>query len=1173
MKKALVLLGMMFFFMATASAAISDKVSIHKENVPLNTILNEIERQTGMLFVYDQNEIDVKRHVSVKANGQSLTSVLDTLFGDTSVKYNVSGRNIMLTREKNAKAAAASDKKAKTQRITGTVVDNNNEPVIGATVRVAGTNTVAITDIDGNYSIDAPEGSTIEFSYLGCKPASAVAKQGQGKIDITMKEDSNLLNEVVVVGYGTQKKVNLTGAVSMVEGDELSSRTASNMTQLLQGAVPNMNIRMTNGRPGEGGSINIRGVQTLSGSADGMNPLTLIDGVEGDINTVNPADVESISVLKDASAAAVYGARAAFGVILVTTKKGNDGRAHVSYSGSYSFSSPTVSTDFETRGYYSAAINELFWYNQRGYNYTNYNEEDWYELWIRRNDKTENPDRPWVMVKDGKYKYYANTNWYDHFYNHTRPTWDHNISINGGTDKVKYYLSGNYYEQEGILRQNPDKFAKYTLRSKVDIKLAKFLSLSNNTSFYHDTYKYIGVAGVGEAIGLRTYNCLASDVPRNPDGSIVAESSAHPGYPPAQYLNAIDEYGKHRNSDRKQTFQTTFEATVSPIKQLDIVGNYSYSSTVKRNMNREVNVPYSQTPGVTETLKGWHTYNQLTEYDTDTHYHSFNLYATYSEIFAKAHNLKVMAGINYETQHREYKTIIRDGLSSDDLDDFNLATGENFSIKGGQDQYKLFGFFYRVNYDYLGRYLLEASGRYDGSSRFSPGRRYGFFPSFSAGWRVSEEPFFEPLRTAVSNAKIRFSYGKLGNQANVGYYDYIQTIDTQGLLDYIMGDNNRLPQASVSAPNSSDLTWEKVITKNIGLDLSFFNNRLTFGGDYYWRDTKDMLCAGRDLPSVYGASIPTMNAADLRTQGWELTLGWRDNFTLAGRDFGYSITASVADNTSKVLKFNNPTKTLGTPYEGMKLGEIWGYVTDGFFLNDADAESYGVDQTLVNSMINTTPVDPGVHGGDLKFVDLDGDNVIQPTLSADRPRDQKVIGNSLPRYTYSIRLTADYAGFDFSMMFQGVGRQDWYPGGETNLYWGPYARPYQTFIPKDFMTYVWTEDNPNAKFPRPRGYVAMGSNKELSVVNDRYLENVAYCRLKNLTIGYTLPKKWLEKIYMENIRIYFSGENLFCISPFKNKYIDPEQAGAQNTWRTGNTNLFSVYPNNRQFTFGVNITY
>lgn len=1163
---------LMMILCSSAYASADDrKVTIDVTRERMGNVLNAIGKQTGYSFFYSTELLDDCEPVTYKAVAQPLDIVLNQLLLPYGLDYTINKKQIVLSKKMEATTKLQVGQEV---TVTGNVTDNEGEPLIGVSVLCSDGSKGVITDFDGNYNIKVPVGSSLTFSYVGCSPVKKKIESAS-PLDIVMSPNDNMLNEVVVVGYGTQKKVNLTGAVSVIDGKDLEGRSANNMTQLLQGTVPNMNIKLSGGRPGESGSINIRGVQTLSGSSSGMNPLTLIDGVEGDINAVNPNDVESISVLRDASASAIYGARAAFGVILVTTKIGKSGKSTISYSGSYSFGGPTVSRDYETRGYYSAAINDMFFKSYAGINYTTYDDEDYYELWIRRNDKTEHPDRPWVMVKDGTYRYYGNTDWWHYLYDESRPTWDQNISVQGGTDKVNYYISGGYHSQDGVMAHNTDRFTKYDFRTKVSAEITSWLRLNNNTSYHNQAYTYNLPMAANSFIDNADVHLLASDVPVNPDGTAIYIPSSHSGgYSLANGVIAAMLNGNNRSKDRNSTFSTTFEALINPINHLNITANYTYLTYNLWNQNRKSQFEYSKVPGeiITADIKGI-SENSLYRTNTESYYHAANAFATYDNGW-RGNNIKVTAGVNYERRHYQYTSIYRDGVVNDKLDDFNLATGDIIELHGGQDAYALFGAFFRANYDYNGRYLAEFCGRYDGSSRFKRHHRYGFFPSGSLGWRFSEENFFQNMRQWWNNGKLRISYGQLGNQAGVGYYDYLQTITTGSLLSYTFDGLSSATSSSVSAPNAGDLTWEKVITYNLGLDLGFFNNRLSFTGDIYIRDTNDMLCASQDLPGVYGAAAPMTNAANLRTKGWEILLEWKDGFNLGNNRFNYQIMASLADNTSKVRKYYNPQKILGTPYVGQELGEIWGFKTDGYFATDEEAANYEVDQAYVNNLLNGAALDPGLHAGDLKYVDLDGDGKILPTQTRDDIKDMVKIGNALPRYTYSFRLSAQYIGFDVSAFFQGVGKQDWYPGHETQLYWGPYSRPYVSFVPKDFLKDVWSEENPNAKFPRPRGYVAMNNDRELSRINDRYLESVAYLRLKNLTVGYTLPRKWLNAIYFTNLRVYFSGENLFCCTPLRSRYIDPEQAGSTTTWRyTTDTNVRASYPYYKLYTFGVQATF
>ena len=1160
-----VLLVLLLGIMISVSAS-AQKVTINLKQVKLEKVFSAITQQTGLTVAYSRTIVNPDRIVTVEAKNQELSKVLNDLFIGTNVNYEI-GKTKIYLKEKATDAEQQTNNVSK-RNISGRIVDEKGEPIIGASVMVQGSSLGTITNVDGRYTLaNVPENSTVTISYIGYTTVNYAATS-RNLSQVVLREDSKTLEEVVVVGYGTQKKVNLTGAVAIVSGDELTTRSAANLSQLLQGSVPNMNVNFSSGRPGQGGNFNIRGVNSISADAA---PLTIIDGIEGDINKVNPNDVESISVLKDASAAAVYGARAAYGVILVTTKNGKVGKTNVSYNGRFSFGDTTTSTDFETRGYYSAGINDMFYKTYQGVPYTHYTQEDYHELWIRRNDKVEDPSRPWVVEKNGEYKYYGNFDWYNYLYRKNRPMWEHNISVSGGNEKLNYYLSGNTVDQTGIFRQNPDKYKVYNFRSKISAKITPRLTISNNTKYHYNSYSYPGLSGINNNFNTAVNHALASFVPINPDGSAVYLTSLS-NSAILDGMGAILAYGKHKNEDQRYEFSTTFEASFNVMKNLNVRANYSYLHYNYQTMNRTVNVPYSKYPGEISYLTTGSGVNQLKETQTNHWYQAFNVYGDYMLDIAD-HQIKIMAGYNYETKRLKDIKVSRQGLLSDDLNDLNLAVGDAMTMSGGQNEYALLGAFYRLNYSYKGgRYLFETSGRYDGSSRFRSRHRFGFFPSASVGWRISEEPFFGNLKKNIDNVKLRLSYGSLGNQ-QVGYYDYIQTINTNGTMNYIFGDQKKGSYASVSDPNSADLTWETVSTWNIGLDLGFLNNRLNLTADAYVRDTKGMQTSGKKLPGAYGANEPKQNAANLRTKGWELMLTWNDAFKLANKPFRYNLSVGLADNTSKITKFDNPSKILSDYYVGQKLGDIWGYVVDGLFRTDEEAANYNVDQTAVNFVINTAQVNPGLHAGDMKFVDLDGDHTISSgSNTADDPGDRKIIGNSLPRYTYSIQGGFDWYGFDFSIYLQGVGHQDWYPGTNSVFFWGPYARPYSSFIPRDFLSQVWSPENPDAYFPRPIGYLALGNNRSLGVVNDRYLQNLAYCRVKNITVGYTIPAVWTKKVKIERLHIYFSGENLFTFSPLKSDYIDPEQASAENSIQSANGNA-KLYPWSKTYSFGVNVTF
>jgi TonB-linked SusC/RagA family outer membrane protein len=589
------------------------------------------------------------------------------------------------------------------------------------------------------------------------------------------------MESVVVVGYGNQKKVNLIGAVNQVDAEALQDRVAPTVAHMLQGTVPGLNITTSSGRPGNTAAVNIRGVTSINGGS----PLILIDGAEGDLTRINSNDVESISVIKDASAAAIYGARAAYGVILVTTKSGKEGKTSINYSGRFGWNENTTSTEYESRGYYSVYINNLFWRNDSGTtNYANYTDQDMEKLWERRNDKTEHPDRPWVIQekRNGKdvYSMYANTDWYHWLYQDKRPMMNHALSITGGNDKVRYMVSGNIYNEEGMFRKNPDNLQRLNFRSKLDFNVTDWFKVTNNTSFYSQKYSYPGVSGAETSFSLMTVHALASYVPILPDGGSLYKTQYNT-YTIMDGMVVYMEKDGHRNVDKNQTFTNTTEFTLTPVKGLSIVGNFTYKMNNNRTMNRVVNGSYSASPGnIVNITTGSYFKDKLYETYSNHDYYQVNLFATYENTFGKHHNFKAMAGYNYETKY--LKDIKSTGYHSfsETLDDFNLLgtkdDGEKeLALSGGQNEYALMGYFARLNYDYKGKYLVELSGRYDGTSRFARGQRWGFFPSASVGWRVSEEGFFEPIKGWFNNLKIRYSHGQLGNQ-NVGYYDYIQKI-------------------------------------------------------------------------------------------------------------------------------------------------------------------------------------------------------------------------------------------------------------------------------------------------------------------------------------------------------------------------------------------------------------
>ena len=1064
---------------------------------------------------------------------------------------------------------------AQDRSISGKVFDTNEEPLIGVTVTIENTTIGAITDIDGAFTLQVPEGKVVlNVSYVGFVPQKVTVASGQSNVTVRLSEDAVLLNEVVVVGYGKQKKVNLTGAVASVGGEELENRVTKSLSSMLQGTVAGLNVTTSSGVPGSSASINVRGITSIHES----EPLVLIDGAVGDIDRVNPNDVESISVIKDASAAAIYGARAAFGVILVTTKSGaaKGGKATVRYSGRFGWQAPTTSTDYETTGYWSVYTINQFWQANSGTLYVDYTDQDMQELWNRVNDKTEHPDRPWVVedVRNGRnqWVYYGNYDWWHSLYRDNRPMQQHNVSISGGKDDVKYFVSGSYDKQTGILRENPDIYRKYNLRSKIDFRINEWLTMSNNTSFYSSQYSYLGDGDVENTLAYSARHALACFPQKNPDGSWLY-STPYLNYKVANGRHILLGENSHRNVERSTDFTNTTRLVYVPIRELSFTGDFTYRQYQSRNTSRSNVMYYREYPdGELLSYATGAGANRLDEAVNTNQYYSTNIFGTYDDTFNQAHHLSVVGGMNYEAWKNKNISAYGENLVSTDLDDLDLV-GQNAEgatitgVGGGQNEYALLGIFGRINYDYKSRYLFAVSGCYDGTSRFASGSRWGFFPSASAGWRISEESFFQPVRQWIDNLKVRGSFGSLGNQNISSYYSFARLISISS-LGYTFGEGSVLPKySSLSAPIASGMTWETAQQWDFGFDLTMLGNRLNLTVDGYIRDTKDMLTDGVDLPGVYGADLPDMNAADLRTKGYEITLNWRDRLTLGNKPFEYSVGLNLSDYKSVITKYDNENKTFAKDYyEGMEIGEIWGYVTDGLFQTDEEAKAYAEKVDLSYVLKGQTG---GWQAGDVKFVDLDGDGKVGiGSNNVDNPGDRKILGNSLPSFSYGISASAQWNGFDVSAFFQGTGNHYWYPAGQSMPFWGPYSYPYLSFLQKDFLADVWTAENTDAYFPRAMAYSASGG--VLSNVNDRYLQNLRYLRFKNLTVGYTLPQSWTGKARIESVRIYFTGENLCYWSPLKkhSRYVDPEAAIDRSDAYNN-----AYYPWQKSFLFGIDVTF
>ena len=1137
----------MIFF---SQPILAQDITLQLKNVTVKEAIEALHKTKNYSVVIKSAEINMSKKVSVNATNAPIKAVLDQIFVGQNVSYAINGHSIIISKKSDTSQQKSGKKKKQT--ITGIVYDEEGNPVIGASVMNKETAQGAITDLDGKFSLEAFIPSTIEISYVGYEMATVNIKDNQTKT-IRLIPSSLMIDEVVVVGYGSQRRSNLTGAVSTISSKDLNNRPVVSAANALQGADPSVNLTFGTGSPESGYSLNIRGGISVNGGT----PLVLCDGVEVPLNQVNANDIESISVLKDASSCAIYGAKASAGVVLITTKSGSaatKGKAKISYNGRFGWAQNTTSTDFIRTGYDYVTFANKFYHAYNGVNMYLYEDEELQKLYDRRNDMTENPERPWVEIgEDGKYYYYGNTDWYGYFYNRTRPQMEHNVSITGGGEKVNYYISGRYYQQYGMFNIDKDLYKDYSFRAKMDAQLNKWIKWSTNIGLDNNNYRYNGTSNYAMTIARLESNISPSFVPFNPDGTIVQ-------YTNQLYANSPLGAGDGGYLTSQRGHNTKSRTLLSVVNQIDITllegltltANYSYQQRKQLYRYRSNSFEYSRSQGVTQTFTSGSILNKYEEDESFPVTHMLNYYATFEHSWAKKHNLKVVAGSQYETYRNVNKDTSMTNLSNDNLDSFSAVTPESvLTVSQDISAYKTLGFFGRINYDYMGKYLLEISCRADGSSRFAEGDRWGVFPSVSAGWRISEENFFKPVSDWWSSLKLRASVGSLGNQ-QVDYYAYLQTITSDNQFSYTFDGEGKAYYAKISNPISSGLTWETV------------------------RKTTDMLTTSLTLPDVYGASTPKANCADLRTNGWELSVSWNDSFKVANKPFRYGIQATLGDYQRTITRYNNPDKLISDHYVGKKMGEIWGYHVDGLFKTDKEAAEYQakINDKAVNKRVYSSKVDGYLRAGDVRFADLNGDNVIGAGAgTVDDPGDKRIIGNTTPRYNYSFRLDASWNGFDVSAFFQGIGKRDWYPSSSSssqgaNSFWGPYSFPSTSFIEKSFPEDCWTEDNRNAFFPRIRGYQSY-SGGSLGTVNDRYIQNIAYLRFKNLSIGYTLP---INKRFFEKVRIYVSGENLYYWSPLKkhNKTIDPELAISSSTY-SSNTGSGYAYP--RVYTVGVDITF
>ncbi|MEN7547650.1 TonB-dependent receptor [Rapidithrix thailandica] len=1111
-------------------------VDINTQNTTLEGTLRAIETQTEFNFVYELRDLEKGMMLNTKPGKQSVAELLVEISRQAGLKFRQINNNINVQklnkRLPTRKAVQAIEQEV---LVKGAVKDENGEPLPGVSILVKGTSTGTTTDMDGNFSISVPESSTLLFSFIGYE-AQEIALNGQTALEVVMATSSTELDEIVVVGYGTQKKANLSGAVDVVSADAIVNRPVTSTGAALQGMIPNLNISISSGQATEAPEFNIRGFTSINGGG----PLILVDNIpvsNEEVARINPNDIESVSVLKDAASAAIYGARGAFGVVLITTKSGTSDKLTVSANANYAVRTLGKTPDVVTDPYMA-----MKYKHDAAFPLYNLYPESVREYAKQR---SEDPSLPAAIPNPNNpdaWQYYGSTNWLDEVYNKSAASYNANFSIGKKDEKMNYYLSSDYFKQEGMFRYGNDIYNRYNLRGKVALQVTDWLQLGNNTVFTHSDYEEPSYNN-GESFFHEVNRKNSLDIPKNPDGTRTNTG--------ASMLGRLQEGG--RADTKLNEIQTSFNMEVALIKDTWLLkGDATFRRSNETYKRYEIPVAYRTGPNQPLQYIGANT--KAVNSSEEVQYNVYNVYTDFHKTFGGKHFVQAVVGYNQEYRTESYSYVSRDKLITSSLPSLGLASG---AFNGGEtiEDWAVRGAFYRLNYVFDDRYIFEFNGRYDGSSRFPKDDRFGFFPSASAAWVVSKEAFFQSIGEAIKMDffKLRASYGSLGNQ-DVDAYEYIMMM-TPGRIGPVLGGERPV---YVSTPGlvSPSLTWEKVSTVNFGADLSFFKNKLDLGFDLYTRYNEGMLTKGKTLPNVIGTLEPNENAADLKTNGWELKVTWRDDFMLANSPFRYGVTVALADSRAYITKIDNPNKLLSGYYEGQELGEIWGLETEGFFQSKEELENHA-DQTAVGSDDQGYRFDVG----DLKFKDQNGDGKIdRGDGTVDNPGDFKVIGNSRERLPFSVNLTAEWKGFDLRAFVQGVGKRDWYPEASNHYFWGIYAQPW-TNVQAHNLDH-WTPDNPNGYFPRVKSYIAEDES-ELGIPQTRYLQNAAYLRMKNITLGYTLPSQLMSKIGIERLRVYVSAENVFEISSLKAK-LDPESIQKSRA---------RVYPFQRTVSMGVNLNF
>lgn len=1058
------------------------KVNIANTRMTIGDFIKQVEKETGYMFVYNKGEIDANRTVSLKKGNNTVGDCLNRIFDGTGVSFVFDDGYVVLTKHSQTQAAVSQQSG---KLVKGAVTDESGLSVIGANVFIKSTTVGTITDMEGNFSLEVPSDNDIlVISYIGYVEQQIPVKNRKNW-SIVLKEDAQNLDEVVVVGYGTQRKGNIATAVTTIKSDVLQNRPVQTVGEALQGQIPGLSVT-AKGAPGESPKLQLRGSSVLK-SDNSSEPLVLVDGVPADFNFLNPEDIESINVLKDAASSAIYGSRAANGVLLITTKRGKMGKPTFRYNGSVGVNTPMYMPQSISSAEYARIKNEAERNMGRAPIYT---DED-----ISKFANGTDLNR------------YPNTNWLDLAIQNSVTT-RHGLEASGGTEKVRYLVSAGVDHQTGIFPNTQQNV--FNVRSSTDISITKKFGISFDIRYQ---LRDMDALNNQEDIYKQLIQADPTMVAYYTDGSY--------GYNPGFFTNPlVPLYEGGQKYTNRHEASGIFKLDYEIIDGLKFTGIANVKYTFKNEESRARKVFYKNyfTQEVFEN--GENSFSDRRDYNA---YYNLQALLNYKKSFG-IHNLDILAGYQQESENSDWLKGARSGYPTDIIWELNPGPKDNWSNDGNGEHWALASFIGRINYDYDNKYILSLSMRSDASSRFAKGSRWSTFPSVAAAWRISQESFMKGIRSWLDDLKIRASWGQTGSATGLGLYPSYTLISTGGLIL-----NNTYQQiASLKTIGNQELTWEHSDMLNLGLDVKVLNSRLNFTGEYYIKNTKDILLE-MPVPLEYGFGKPNMNVGEVRNKGWELSLSWNDRIN----DFGYSISGNLSDNRNEVVDLGDtgPWKGSNTYTEvGLPFNSIYGYESMGLFQSDEEV----ANAPFQNS--NTA-------AGDIRYKNQNGDDKIDAN-------DRVVIGDPNPHFLYGVNLGFDYKNFDLNMFFQGIGQKD-------RVIMDNFVRPfYDSSIFEHHLDY-WTPENTGAKYPRILNKDDGTHNYQQS---DYWMINAGYFRMKNLQIGYTIPREILRPAGFDRVRVYFSANNLFTVSDFV-PGMDPESEKSVS------------YPFARTYSFGLNVQF